>query len=126
MARQDWSVENVNDWEILHAVSVEREISEALAWYLLDIGIGRITEANLPEIMTRIRQVEEVCGAKLRLPDGNGGLPLTPIHMDSVRRRIGMWANVTPRTKTVFKKLIDKERADKVAHELRYGKAVTT
>lgn len=121
MPRQDWSVENVKDWEKLHSSHVEIDITEALAWYLLDIGIGQVNEKNFPEILLRIREVEDVIGARLRLRAADGSYPLTPIHADSIRRRFGMWANVTPRTKAAFRKLIDKERQAKADHEAKYG-----
>ena len=117
MARQDWSVENVEGWEELHKDGIERDISDALAWFLLDIGIGQVNEKNFLEILRRIREVESACGMKLRQPGDDGSYPFVPIHADSIRRRFGMWANVTPKTKTFFNGQIAKEKAAKVRFE---------
>lgn len=119
--RQDWNVEAVQDWEKLHETHLEREISAALAWYLLDIGISRVNESNFKRIMRRIRQVEEAVGPKLRIRDENGDFPLTPITEEQVRRRFGMVAYITPRNEAEFKKLIDRERKAKARHEALYG-----
>ena len=117
MPREDWSAARVENIDALHEEHIEREITEALAWYLLDIGIGRVDEKNFPEILRRIREVERVCGPKLRIRAEDGSFPLTPISEDSIRRRFGMWANVWPRNKTEFKALIKKEEQSKVRHE---------
>lgn len=120
--RQDWNVEAVQDWEKLHETHLEREISAALAWYLLDIGISRVNESNFKRIMRRIRQVEGAIGPKLRIRDANGDFPLTPITEEQVRRRFGMVAYVSLRTEAEFKKLIDRELALKARYEEQYGK----
>ena len=123
MPREDWSAAAVEDIDKLHETHIEREITEALAWYLLDIGIGRVDEKNFSEIIRRIRQVEEVAGPKLRIRAEDGSYPLTPIHTDSIRRRFGMRSNVTPLSRTAFQELIRKERARKdqyLAEQARY------
>lgn len=113
MPREDWSAAAVEDIDKLHETHIEQEITVALAWYLLDIGIGRVDEKNFSEIVRRIRQVEEVAGPRLRIRAEDGSYPLTPIHADSIRRRFGMRSNVTPISRTHFQQMIKKEQARK-------------
>lgn len=119
----DWTIANVRDWRSLAEDPAERDITEALAWFLLDIGVREISTATFSKVMIRIRRVEGVNGFKLRLADGKGGFPLVEIPQDAVYRRIGMTARVKPLSDKDFNALIKREEAAKARHLARTATA---
>lgn len=120
---EDWTIEGCRNWQELGSDPVQRDVSAALAWFLLDAGIGEITVATFSKVMTRIRKIEEATGFKLHRRGPDGSYPLVAMESDDVYRRIGMRARVTPRGEREFNELIKREMAAKKRHEEKYGKA---
>ena len=61
--------------------------------------------------------MEEVNGFYLRQRAEDGSFPLVPISSDSIYRRIGMRARVTPKTDQQFRAMIKRDRLLKELHE---------
>jgi hypothetical protein len=113
---QDWTIENVRDWESLANDADERETTTALAFAMLGIGVGQLTEATFSKVVTRIREMEEVNGCYLRWRDEHDNFPLVPIPSDAIYRRIGMVARVTPKNDQQFRAMIKRDRLQKELH----------
>jgi len=114
---QDWDMTGVRDWQALGEDADEREVTTALAFALLGIGIGEISEKTFSKVVTRIREVEEVNGYLLRWRDENDNFPLVPISSDAIYRRIGMRARVTPKNDQQFRAMMKRDRLQKELHE---------
>jgi len=114
---EDWTIEGVRDWQSLGEDADEREVTAALAWAMLGIGIGEISEKTFSKVVTRLREMEEVNGCYLRMRAEDGSFPLVPIHSDAIYRRIGMRARVSPKTDQQFRAMIKRDRLQKELYE---------
>ncbi len=114
---EDWTIEGVRDWESLGEDADEREVTAALAYALLGIGVGEISEKTFSKVVTRLREMEEVNGFYLRWRAEDGSFPLVPIHSDAIYRRLGMRARVSPKTDQQFRAMIKRDRLTKELHE---------
>jgi len=70
-------------------------VTQAIIFATMAVGIGDLSEANLPEFYARISLYEQVGGAFLRefTDDGPVDRPLT---YDDLRARVGLKTNVFP------------------------------
>ena len=114
---QDWTIEGVRNWRELAEDPDEREVTTALAFAMLGIGIGHLTEQTFSKVVTRLREMEEVNGFYLRWKAEDGSFPLVPIHSDAIYRRIGMRARVTPKNDQQFRAMIKRDRLQKELYE---------
>jgi hypothetical protein len=114
---QDWTIQDVRNWRELAEDPEEREVTTALAFALLGMGIGEVTEKTFSKVVTRLREMEEVNGFFLRWKAEDGSYPLVPIHSDAIYRRIGMRARVTPKNDQQFRAMIKRDRLQKELYE---------
>lgn len=114
---QDWTIEGVRDYLTLAEDARERGITESLAWAMLAIGMGSLTETTFSEVVSRVREYEQVNGFFWYAPVGDGSLALSEIPTDAIYRRLGMRARVSPKNKQQFRAMIKRDRLQKELHE---------
>ena len=100
----NWSIEEVEDFEekcFIHNEDGTRRLSEvtnALVWSTIGVGIGEITEKNWREYAYRLDLYQTLFGPLLTQVDDDGKAkprPLTPLE---VRDHIGLHTNVSIET----------------------------
>jgi hypothetical protein len=78
---------------------LDPEVTTAMLWVTIPIGMPRLTESNAEEFYRRVRAYELLAGNFMRDADG-GVYPVTP---EIVRRYIGLETNASPLTAVQFK-----------------------
>lgn len=108
----EWADENTTEEQIRESWK-----TQAIVFLTMAIGMGSITESNHREFATRIIMWEDVNSSYLRL----GGEAYRLTYQD-VHRRIGLFTNVTEKTKAQFAKTIAQDLRNVVEHQVSYEK----
>ena len=85
----NWS--KVKDWKKLHDETDGYQVTEALVFLTMAIGISRIDEKNYLEFYRRLKFYEKLWGERPR-----------PITLEDVHRRIGLFTNASKLTEKQF------------------------
>ncbi|RDJ35734.1 MAG: hypothetical protein DWQ19_13025 [Crenarchaeota archaeon] len=101
----DWSLEKVHNWEELANNRTHRNITDAIVFKTMAIGISEITEKNYVEFYQRIRVWEQAFGASMYYSE-QGKRHEWPITLFDVKRRIGLFTNASRLTEKQFLKLL--------------------
>lgn len=89
----NWSIEDVQDWEVLQSDDTEAAITECLVWATMSVGIGEITDKNVNEFFARVTLIQRTYGPYLRNGDGSP----REITFGDIKRRVGLSTNVFPK-----------------------------
>ena len=108
----EWADENTTEQQIRESWK-----TQAIVFLTMAIGMGSITESNHREFATRIIMWEDVNSSYLRL----GGEAYRLTYQD-IHRRIGLFTNVTEKTKAQFAKTIAQDLRNVVEHQVSYEK----
>lgn len=101
----DWSVSECENWEELRTEE-EWPITQALVFATMSVDLGHITEKNVDEFFTRLKMVETVCGERLYKWNEKKKCRESLLTYSAVRRRIGLYTNVSNKTQAQFDKLM--------------------
>ena len=119
-----WDLTKVKDTHLLHNVAAEKggeppfpkgspedkagdyqwAITDGLIWMTMGVDMGRITEDNWLEFLTRVRLLEKLQGAFMHKGDEPYYFTATDI-----RRRIGLSTNVATKTLAVWRNRVVKQ-----------------
>lgn len=119
-----WDLTKVKDTHLLHNVAKEKggeplypkgsmedregdaqwAITDTLIWMTMAVDMGRITEDNWRDFLTRIRLLEKLQGAFMH----KGGEPYY-LKARDIRRRVGLSTNVGTKTMAVWRNRIVKQ-----------------
>lgn len=93
----NWSVNKVKDWETLSKDAKEWNITDALIWATMWIGMPEIKKSNAEEFYARVHLHELLAGTALNTQDG-------PYYLtkEDVMRRIGLSTNASSMTRHKF------------------------
>lgn len=80
----------------------EWEITEAMIFGTMTIGINEITEDNADEVFVRLRMAEAFTGAPFWGPSEDGGREEISWTHEMVTRRIGLRTNASEMSKAKF------------------------
>ena len=99
----DWNISQVRNYEeLIVDDSKEWAITQNLIWSTIAIDMGAITDDNWQEFYARLTTYERLIGT----PSAD----LTP--PKEVKRRIGLYCNVTTRTRLQWLKRVVNNRMD--------------
>ena len=93
----NFNLAKLRDREFANA---EPTVTDAIIWSTMAVGLGKITEENVPEFLARLHFVEALNGPFLR----NGDLTPYPITLDILLKFVGLTTNVSNETQLTFMK----------------------
>jgi hypothetical protein len=79
-----WSIENVEDCQVLIDDDTERAVTDALVWHLMNISMTKITASNWTEVYARIALAEKLDGASITSPAYRAVDPMSMAYEDSL------------------------------------------
>ena len=97
----NWNVQKVDNYEEMQ--ETESGITDAVVWLTMAVGIGEITETNVEEFAQRTALVQMLNGPWLVR-----GIYVTE---EMIRRRIGLYTNVSDETWAAWSKRYFGKRA---------------
>lgn len=100
-----WNMEDVEAFDEIKE-GFEWDITEAIIFGTMTIGINEITEDNADEVFVRLRMAEAVTGAPFWGPSEDGGRKEISWSHEMVTRRIGLRTNASPLSKAKFHGMI--------------------
>ena len=110
-----WDITKVEDYKSKCWIEVEGEehkqlnpVTDALIWACMAVDMQQITAKNAEEFYTRYLMFNRACVVE-------GGLTL-----EDVKAHIGMWTNVTTRTKAQFHKRVAEIMRDSAERYVSY------
>lgn len=109
---------DIDDYVGLHSDPDELVKSDAIVYLTMTIGIRKLTEKNIEEVIRRVMLVEEAYGATVRSREGP--VYLTP---EDLRRRIGLATNASEKTKAKFDNEIRRELFRQASASAEYRRA---
>jgi len=125
----DWNVSNVEDFKnyCWKPTDKEGEVTlnpdtEMLIWASLAIGLGKITEDNVNEWRFRMlvkERIDQPIGYRF---EKTKRIPYTP-SIETIRRHIGLTANVGNIVRTTWMKQVMKEIGNQVERDMAYENA---
>ena len=93
-------------------------ITDTLIWGLLEIGVGKITEANWPEVWMRLAMADGADGeGRLYEFDSDNKRVTRSLTMEEVHAHVGLCTNISYETPAVFYKKM-KEKVKRQASKL--------
>lgn len=96
-----WNTEDVKDWSEIND-GFEWQVTEAIIWATMLIGMNEITEANADEFFVRLRMSEALAGSPFYKTDEDGDRVDVHWQPEMVTRRIGLRTNAESLTKAKF------------------------
>lgn len=93
----NYDFSKVKDHEKLHEDKNEWQLTDTLIWMTMAVGIREIKESNYVEFYARLHFLEKLEGAFINA-DGKPRY----YTVEDVKRRIGLYTNVTDYTRTKF------------------------
>lgn len=111
-----WNMEDVEDFEEI-SEGFDWQITEAMIYGTMTIGINKITEANYQEVFVRLKMSEAIVGTPfIRWTDE--GKEEIGWSLEMVKRRIGLGTNASPMSKAKFNGMLTRrmrENAERLA-----------
>lgn len=101
----DWSITDVANWESISMKEEngkEAQLTHALIWGTLSIGLPGITAKNAAEFFWRIKVLEREDGAFVRYLDADKKVQDVLMERADIDRRIGLSTNVSTEGRTVW------------------------
>jgi hypothetical protein len=106
-----WNIKNCKDLEEIKSKE-EWGTTNTLIWLTIPVGLGNITEDNWKEFLFRIRVMEKLSGPFLHQfipntdPPEDGKGTQVPIYFTPkmVKKRIGLYTNVSDETRSAWMK----------------------
>lgn len=101
-----WNLTKIERDEEIRLNEQQWQITNAIIWLTMIIGMREITKKNYLEFAARIKVYEKVYGTYLSYCDENGKRQDWPITTFDIKRRIGLSTNASSLTKAQFLKNI--------------------
>lgn len=118
----DWNISKCENWEELKDEE-HWPVTNALIWATMQVDLGEISEKNLDEFFTRLKMAEEVYGPLLFTWEKDQPKE-SLLTYGAVKRRIGLYTNVSNKTPNQFNKRIAEVLRRHAEDVLRYEKGV--
>lgn len=113
-----WNMEEVEAFDEIKE-GFEWDITEAMIFGTMTIGINEITAENADEVFVRLRMAEAVTGAPFWGPKEDGGRKSISWSHEMVTRRIGLRTNASTMTKAKFNGMITRRLRQAAETEVR-------
>jgi hypothetical protein len=101
----NWSIEKVADWKELTTNATEANLTQAIVFESMVVGIGQIREGTWAEFKARSDLWRTIDGEEL-------------IPAEAIKRRIGLSTNVSSETRAHFASRIAKGFIERTARRL--------
>jgi hypothetical protein len=95
----NYDLSKVANWE-----SLDAQITDAIIWHTVGIGMDEITEENKDKFFMRVHAYENAVGAMLRIQDDKHNVIEQRITYADVCARVGLQTNASPYTDAAFHK----------------------
>lgn len=105
-----WDIRNVANHEEL-MTDEEHQITSAIVFMTMAVGINEITEKTLPAFIGRAAAIEAF-GPFYVGPQKEDGTREPGLTIDMIRRRIGLRTNASPKSNAQFTKDLEQRGAD--------------